>query len=223
MMASAAATSTPARHGRLLAVVLLLCALLLVYLLFVHWTVVAPHLDLRSQLIELRDQEQRLRASAQQRPAIEARLAEVRAFEAQNPGFLEEATFDLATAGLMQRLESEVAALNAPPGRCQVVNKTPFKPREEERFERVVVKVRMRCEVAEFARVLHALEGGSPQLFVDGLSIVARRPTYTPRNRPAPQGYLDISFDLYGYLRGSQLASAPATATADDSGGNADG
>ena len=206
------ATAAP-RQGRVLAVVLLLSALLLVYLLFVHWTLVAPHMELRSQLIDLREQEQRLRASAQQRPAIEARLAEVRAFEAQNPGFLEEPTFDLATAGLMQRLESEVAALNADPGRCQVVNKTPFKPREEERFERVVVKVRMRCEIEEFSRVLYSLEGGSPQLFVDGLSIVARRPTYTPRNRPAPKGYLDISFDLYGYLRGSQLASAPATGT----------
>lgn len=219
MMAAAAP-----RHGRLLAVVLLLIALLLVYLLFVHWTVVAPHMEMRGQLIELRDQEQRLRASAEQRPAIEARLAEVRAFEAQNPGFLAESTFDLATAGLMQRLESEVAALDAPPGRCQVVNKTPFKPREEERFERVVVKVRMRCEVAEFARVLHALEDGSPQLFVEGLSIVARRPTYNPRNRPAAQGYLDISFDLYGYLRGSQLASAPpAAAPATAAGDSVDG
>src|SRR5690606_2338870 len=199
--------------------VVLLIALLLAYLLFVHWTLVAPQLALRDQLVELRDQEQRLRAAAQQRPAIEARLAEVRAFEAQNPGFLGAATFDLATAELIQRLEAEVAAIEAPAGRCQVVNKTPFNPREEERFERVVIKVRMRCEMDEFSRILHALEGGSPQLFVDGLSIVARRPTYTPRNRPAPQGYLDISFDLYGYLRGSQLASAAATR----GGGKADG
>lgn len=202
------------RHGRLLAIVLLAIVLLVLYLAFVHWTFVAPHIALRAQVIELREQEQRLRASAMQRGAIEERLAEVRAFEAQNPGFLEEPNFDLATAGLMQRLESEVAALNAPPGRCQVVNKQPFKPRESERFERVVIKVRMRCEIEEFSRVLHALEGGSPQLFVDALSIVARRPTYTPRNRPAPQGYLDISFDLYGYLRRVQ-AAAPRTAQAE--------
>jgi general secretion pathway protein M len=219
------AVASEPRHGRLLAIVLLLIALLLVYLVFVHWTLVAPHLQLRTQVIELREQEQRLRASAAQRSAIEARLGEVRAFEAQNPGFLEEPSFDLATAGLMQRLESEVAALNAPPGRCQVVNKQPFKPREEERFERVVVKVRMRCEIAEFSRVLHALEGGSPQLFVDALSIVARRPTYTPRNRPAPQGYLDISFDLYGYLRGAPSASPARTAAvaAPARGADADG
>src|SRR5690606_9886064 len=95
------------RHGRLLAIMLVLIALLLGYLLFVHWTLVAPHMQLRSQLIDLREQEQRLRSSAAQRQAIEERLAEVRAFEAQNPGFLEEASFDLATAGLMQRLELE--------------------------------------------------------------------------------------------------------------------
>lgn len=209
---SPATSAGEARNGRLLAVLLVLIVLLLVYLAFVHWTLVAPHMELRTQLIDLRDQEQRLRASAAQRGAIEQRLGEVRAFEAQNPGFLEEASFDLATAGLMQRIESEVAALNAAPGRCQVVNKQPFKPREEERFERVVVKVRMRCEIDEFSQVLHAIEGGSPQLFVDALSIVARRPTYTPRNRPAPQGYLDISFDLYGYLRGARPAPAARTA-----------
>ena len=217
------AVAEPRRHGRLLAVVLLLIALLLVYLVFVHWTFVVPHLELRGQVIELREQEQRLRASAQQRAAIEERLAEVRAFEAQNPGFLEESSFDLATAGLMQRLEAEVAALNAPPGRCQVVNKTPFRPREEERFERVVIKVRMRCEIDEFSRVLHALEGGSPQLFVDALSIVARRPTYTPRNRPAPQGYLDIAFDLYGYLRNQAVparSAASRTATRQEGAAN---
>ncbi|HET6604080.1 MAG TPA: type II secretion system protein GspM [Xanthomonadaceae bacterium] len=190
-----------AAHGRVLAIVLALIVLVLFYLVFVHFTVVAPHLELRARLLELRDQELRLRSAAAQRPLIESRLAQVRGFEADNPGFLTAESFDLATAGLIQRLQSDVEALEAPDGRCQVVNTQPFRPRESERFERVVIKVRMRCEIEEFARVLHALEGGSPLLFVDNFSVVARRPTYTPRNRPAQAGYLDLSFDLYGYLR----------------------
>lgn len=190
------------RRSRFYAVVLLAALLMLLYFVFVHWTFVVPHLALRGQLIELRDQELRLRMAAAMRPAIQARLAEVREFEANNPGFLPEPSFDLAASALIQRLDNTVAELAVPPNRCQVVNKTPHRPREDERFDRVVLKVRMRCEMEEFSTVLYNLEAGSPQLFVDGLSVVARRPTYTPRNRPAPQGYLDISFDLYGYLRG---------------------
>lgn len=190
------------RRSRFYALALLAAVLMLVYFAFVHWTFVVPHLALREQLIDLRDQELRLRMAAATRPEIQQRLAQVREFEASNPGFLAEPSFDLAASALIQRLDNTVGELAVPPNRCQVVNKTPHRPREDERFDRVVLKVRMRCEMEEFSRVLHSLESASPQLFVDGLSIVARRPTYTPRNRPAPQGYLDISFDLYGYLRG---------------------
>lgn len=189
------------RRDRVLAISLVVAALMLVYLLFVHWPLVMPHLALREELITLRDQEASLRATAAQQPTLQARLAEVAAAEARNPGFLAEDSFDLATAGLMQRLELVVSASTTEADRCQVVNKTPYKSREKERFERVTVKVRMRCEVEEFANVLHEIEGGSPQLFVGDLNMISRRPTFNRRlNRPPQRGYVDISFDLYGYL-----------------------
>jgi len=192
------------RRDRVLALSLLVAALMLVYLLFVHWPLVVPHMQLRDELIELRDQEARFRAAAQQQPALQERLDEVAQAEARNPGFLPESSFDLATAALMQRLETVVGDVTSDTNRCQVVNKTPFKSRTKERFERVTVKVRMRCEIEEFSAVLHEIEGGSPQLFVSELNIVARRPTVTRRqpDQIVPRGYLDISFDLFGYLRG---------------------
>jgi len=188
-----------AKRGRLLAVLLLLIALLLSYLLFVHWWFVAPLLQSRSELIELRDEEARYRATAQQREAVEARLQEVRAFEAGNPGFLTEANFDLAASALIQRLQEQVNLLGAGE-RCLVVSRTPFRSREEERFQRVTVKVRMRCEMEHFIAVMHGLESGSPQLFVAEMGITGRRGVAAPGQK-APPGYLDIAFDLYGYLR----------------------
>jgi general secretion pathway protein M len=188
-----------ARQGRLLAVLLLLGALLLGYLLFVHWWFVAPLMAARTELIELRDEEARYRATAQQRKAVEERLAEVRAFEAGNPGFLTEANFDLAASALIQRLQEQVNLLGAGE-RCLVVSRTPFRNRSEEPFERVTVKVRMRCEMEHFVSVLHGLESGSPQLFVSELGITSRR-GIAPPGQPAI-GYLDVAFDLYGYLRG---------------------
>ena len=39
----------------------------------------------------------------------------------------------------------------------------------------MVVQVRLRCGMGELAAVLHALESGSPQLFIDNLDVLARR------------------------------------------------
>jgi general secretion pathway protein M len=187
-----------AKHGRPLAVLLLLLALFLVYVLFAHWWFVAPLMDSRTELIELRDEEARYRATAQQRKAVEERLAEVRAFEAGNPGFLTEANFDLAASALIQRLQEQVNLLGAGE-RCLVVSRTPFRQKSEEPFERVTVKVRMRCEMEHFVAVLHGLESGSPQLFVAELGITSRRGIAPPGQ--AAVGYLDVAFDIYGYLR----------------------
>ena len=187
-----------AKRSRPLAVLLLLIALLLAYLLFAHWWFVSPLLASRTELIELRDEEARFRATAQQRKAVEERLAEVRAFEAGNPGFLTEANFDLAASALIQRLQEQVNLLGAGE-RCLVVSRTPFRNRSEEPFERVTVKVRMRCEMEHFVAVLHGLESGSPQLFVTELGITSRRGIAPPGQ--APVGYLDVAFDIYGYLR----------------------
>jgi general secretion pathway protein M len=188
-----------ASRGRLLAVLLLLIALLLGYLLFAHFWFVDPLLESRSELIELRDEEARYRATAQQRKAVEERLAEVRAFEAGNPGFLTEANFDLAASALIQRLQDQVNQLGAGE-RCVVVSRTPSRSRDEEPFERVTIKVRMRCEMEHFLAVLHGMEAGSPQLFVSELGITSRRGV-APVGGQAPAGYIDIAFDLYGYLR----------------------
>ncbi len=188
------------RRGRLLAVLLLLIALLSGYLLFVHWWFTAPLLAVRNELIELRDQEQRLRSTAEQRPLIEQRLAEVRAFEGANPGFLPEQNFDLAASSLIQRLQAAVNAQGAGDD-CSVVSRSPLRQRDEEPFQRVSVQVALRCEMEHLAAVLHGLESGSPQLFISDLSVNARRAVLARPGRPAPRGHIDIRFTLYGYLQ----------------------
>lgn len=200
-----------ARHGRVLAVILLLIALMLGYLLGMHWWFVAPLLESRQQMIDLRDEEARFRAIAQQRDAIRAALAEVRAFEGENPGFLAEANFDLAASAMIQRLQEQVDLLQADE-RCKLVSRTPYRANrggrgskdEVEPFEKVTIKVRMLCEMEFFGPLLHGLESGSPQLFVSDLTITSRRGTPARQARGARQattGTLDQAFDLYGYLR----------------------
>ena len=68
----------------------------------------------------------------------------------------------------------------------------------KEPYPRVMVQVRLRCGTGELAAVFHALESGSPQLFIDNLDVLSRD-SYLAG--PGSGGSLDVSFDLYGYLK----------------------
>ena len=176
----------------------------LLYLLLVHWWFTAPMLSMGEQIRELSDQEQALRVQIAQRPQLEARLAEVRQFEAANPGFLPENTRELASAGLVQRLQQVVSAASPNPNACQITAQTPTDMPSQDDYPRVMVQVRLRCGMGEFAAVLHALESGNPQLFIDNLDVLSRRSYLTAGGDAVG---LDVSFDLYGYLKAAQGGS----------------
>ena len=189
---------TPARGRALLIVAVVLG---LAYLAAVHWWFTAPMLATGKEREALRRQELELRMEATQRAEIERRLAQVQAFEAANPGFLPEANKELATAALVQRLEQVVQSASPNPDACQITARTPADAVGKESFARVVVQVRLRCGMGELAAVLHALESGSPQLFIDNLDILSRR-SYLAAGIEGG-GALDVSFDLFGYLNAS--------------------
>jgi general secretion pathway protein M len=174
-------------------------ALLLAYLLLLHWWFTAPMLRLGGEIRELRAQEQSLRLESAQRPKLEAELARVRAFESGNPGFLPEANRELASAGLVQRLQQVVSSASPNQKACPICAQTPTDMPSQEPFPRVMVQVRLRCGMRELGAVLHALESGSPQLFIDNLDLLSRRSYLVTGQEGA--GALDVSFDLYGYLK----------------------
>jgi general secretion pathway protein M len=182
-------------------------ALLVAYLLLVHWWFTAPMLEMGDQIEDLRTQELALRMESLQRPEFEKRLAQVQQHEAGNPGFLTETNKELATAGLVQRLEQVVQAASPRPDACQITARTPADAvAGKEPYARVVVQVRLRCGMGELAAVLHALESGSPQLFVDNLDVLSRRSYLAAGNEG---GALDVSFDLFGYLAPGATATVP--------------
>ncbi|MBP8080644.1 MAG: general secretion pathway protein GspM [Arenimonas sp.] len=176
-----------------------LLALLLAYLALVHWWFTAPMLAMGGEIENMRDQERALLSEVGQRPQLRKTLADVRKFEASNPGFLPEASRELASAGLVLRLQQVVANASPNPNACQITAQTPTDMPTQEPFARVMVQVRLRCGMGELGAVLHALESGSPQLFIDNLDILSRRSYLATGTEGA--GGLDISFDLYGYLK----------------------
>lgn len=189
-----------AENGRFLALMLALIAVALVYLFGVHWWFTERHLDVAAEMSDLREQYARFKAKADQKPLIERQLADVRAYEAGNPAFLPEGDFDAAAAGLTQRLKQIVSSHAADPQRCQIIMNQYSRSTEPDPFERVVIKVRLRCDLEPFAGILYDLESASPMLFVDELAIF-RQQGYLVPGQNKLSNYLDIRFDLFGFIR----------------------
>ena len=188
-------------RDRWIALGVLVAALALAYLVLLHpwWTV--PMLDVESRIDDLQSRELRVRTQLQQAPEVERRYAQVQAANRNRPGFLPETTPELATAGLVQRLEAVVQQASPGNRSCAITNRSPLtETRPAERFPRVAVQVRLRGGAPELATVLHALEGGSPRVFVDNLNILAQRYFYMPGQARSNSGGLDVSFDMYGYI-----------------------
>lgn len=187
-------------QDRWVALALLLAVLALGYALLVHplWT--RPMLEVGERIDGLRERELRLRMREQQAPLVQERLRELEASQGDRPGFLVADTPELATAGLVQRLESVVLEVSPGNRSCAISNRSPLRPDHGGAYVRVAVEVRLVCGTAELAAVLHALESGSPRLFVDNLDVLAQRMYGAGGATPQDTGGVDASFDLSGYL-----------------------
>jgi general secretion pathway protein M len=170
------------------------------------WT--ASMIELGERIDTLKERDARARATLAQAPEIRKRLAAVRAQGARIPGFMNEATPELATSALIQRLETAVSQASPKNRSCVIQNRSPLTEPKQDRFPRAVVQVRLRCGTPELAMVLHSLESGSPRLFVDNLNVISNRFVFTAE-QSGNSGGLDVNFDLYGYLPAS---GAPANA-----------
>lgn len=195
---------------RWLALGLLLGVLVLAYAVLVHpwWTV--PMREEIRRVDALQQRELRQRMQLKQAPLVRERLGQLRQASINRPGFLPEASAELATVGLVQRLETAVAQASPGNRSCAITNRSPVTDSTADRYPRVVVQARLRCGTGELATVLYSLEAGSPRLFVDNLNILAMRNFMpTAGGGEGGDGGLDVSFDLYGYLRPAPGA-APA-------------
>jgi len=203
--------AAPDSRERLWALALLLLAIVATYLLLVHPFFVQPLLATQTRIEALQLRDQRIRAELQQAPKVAEQLQRARAELASRPGFLPEATAELATAGLVQRLESVVAQASPGHRSCAISNRSPLPPDTQNRFTRVSVQVRLRCGTPELAAVLHALESGAPRLFVDNLNVLAQRAQLSPNEVGSG---LDVTLELSGYVRPN--AGTPVAPTAPD-------
>ena len=198
-------TALKPRESRIAAILLLLLALVVGYFVLVHWWFVAPLQTIHTQMADLRDTQSRYAAAIAEKPQLSRRLAALGAGQAASTAFLPEADPNAATAGLMQRVV-DVAAAHPQGGSCEVTQKMPLPnppPDDGEPYQKVAVSISLRCDMQPLAAVLHALEQGTPYLFVDDLSIF-RNPVVAANGTAAP---LEVQFTLSGYVRPALAAA----------------
>jgi general secretion pathway protein M len=167
-------------NNRLTAMLLLVIALLMVYLLCFHWFILR-HVEYGDEIAGLAQQLGRFERVAAQRPQFEEQLLALqnrKSDESLNRKsdeslFLAGGDFNEAAAGMSERL-SQMISTQADDS-CQIVSRQPVRPRVQERFEKVTVNVRMRCQIEDLKKVLHALETGIPMVIADEVTVIKPR------------------------------------------------
>jgi len=185
------------RSARTTALMLLVIAFILVYLLVFHWFILR-HREYAEEIGGLREQLGRFQTVAARREALQAQLVKVRGAQKDADLFLAESGFDEAAAAMSGRV-GELVRSQADDS-CQIVSRQPVRSKVEERFQKTTVNVRMRCDADDFLQILFQMETGTPLMLVDELNII--RPRVVRRSASAPaQGALDIRFNVSGYLK----------------------
>ena len=187
------------RNSKTTALMLLAIALLLVYLLVFHWFVLR-HVDYAEEIGDLRSQLVRFQSVASQRESLQTQLGQIRNSQNDEGLFFVYPSFDEAAAALSGNIGDMVRT--QADDSCQIVSRQPVRPRVQERFEKVTVNVRMRCDAEDFLKVLYGMETGMPLMLVDDLNVIRPRTSRRTRNQKVQaQGALDIRFNVSGYLK----------------------
>ena len=187
------------RNSKTTALLLLAIAIIMVYLLVFHWFVLR-HREYAGELGDLREQLSRFQTVASQRESLQTRLGRISNSQNDADLFLDYPSFDEAAAAMSGGIGEMVRA--EADDSCQIVSRQPVRSRVQERFQKVTVNVRMRCDAEDFLKILYGMETGMPLMLVDDLNIIRPRARRTTRGQQtAAQGELDIRFNVSGYLK----------------------
>ena len=186
--------------GRMTAVLLAVITLILVYVLCFHWFILR-HRDYGEEIGGLSEQLDRFERVAARRAHYETVLQELQRNRSDESLFLAGNDFNEAAAGMSEQLNQMVRTQAE--DTCQIVSRQPVRPRVEERFQRVTVNARMRCNIEDLTRILYSLETGVPMILAEELTVIKPRSRRrTSGGQPVQQDVLlDIRFNMSGYLR----------------------
>ncbi len=170
----------------------------LVYFIFFQ-SFVAQHSLLNEEIDNLEQDRREYTQLVKIIPELQKRINTVKENVGDNTSFLIADSYNLGTAELTRILKSIVSENSASSSECQIVSNTPYKDKNPDQFEKIVLKVRMRCQYDKMLNVLLAFQEHIPFLFVDNLNL-EQRLIRTRRNQKPTHPKLEVRFDLIAYL-----------------------
>lgn len=188
--------------GRWYALVLLLLIIMVVYFLLFHGFV-SEHGIMNEETAELEQDRLEYTALESQIPELQKRINEVKEKVGDNTNFLVADTYNLGTAELTHILKNVVNANTEDRSDCNIVSNTSSVDKDPDQFEKIIIKVRMRCHFNKMMKTLSDIESHVPILFVDNLQLEQRtiRRRSTRKNAPPPtRPMLEVRFDLFAYM-----------------------
>lgn len=181
------------------ALLIFLFLMVMVYFLFFQGFV-SEHSILNEELSEL--EQNRIEYSELQAliPELQNRINTVKETVGDNTNFLVSTTDNLGKAELTRTLKSIVAQNTESSSECQTINHTPSKDKEPDQFEKIILKVRMRCQFDKMINVLADVEKHIPHLFIDNLHLDQKAIRRSRKNIKPTKPMLEVRFDLYAYM-----------------------
>ncbi len=190
------------RVSRWSAIMVLLFLMVIVYFLFFHWFFVA-HAGLNEDVESLNESRQKFINEAAKTPKLREMLQEVKSKVGSNNEFLQADSKNLGNAEITSIFKNIVNQQSETSADCQIISQSPTQDREPEQFEKITLRVRMRCQYEVLVNVLDLIEASTPSLFVNDLRIESRNQNRYRKNTaetPAPEN-LEVRFDLFAYLK----------------------
>ena len=175
-------------RGRLLALSLLLIPLILVAK-FVLWPWLQSYASTEDDLDSTREEIVHYQRLLSEQPALQAAVARLERTRPLSPYLLAGTNRALAAAGLQKQLQDAATKHGVTILSLRVQNPASVGP-----LERISVEARLRAGIPELRDLLYWIETARPYLFVEDISINARR----AGRRTTTPGGLEVSLTLYG-------------------------
>ena len=184
--------------SRWYALLALLFVCVIIYFLFFQ-SFVSEHSMLNEEIADLEQNRKENTELSEMIPELQKRINTVKETVGDNTSFLTADSYNLGTAELTRILKGIVAENTGTDSECQTVNHTPSKDKEPDQFEKIILKVRMRCQFDKMMNVLVDAENHTPHLFIDKLQL-EQRVIRSRRKAKPTKPLLEVRFDLYAYM-----------------------
>ena len=181
------------QQRRLLALAILALALGAVFS-FSVLPVLLANQHYRDTIDGLENRLQQLQRAAAIGDTLQPQYEQLKRWRSSDAHYLKSNSAALAAAELQRLVKRIIVAKNA-----EVVSTQILTTRQEEGFDRVSLKVRIRGELENIVQAFHVIETGEPFVFLDNVSVRASRGRRRRGQTPTQQT-MDIDMELIGYM-----------------------